>query len=180
MSAEPEIVDGEVVPDQEAGVELVVHPHTGEIVSLNDEDEKLVALDLQLQDFAEQIKQARTLISEEFVHRLDKRRKWTRHVKLDGLGAVEIKSSSDAPSIAYDADQVAAVCEDLVSRDVIDDEAMAAAVEYVIPEPRWVAKTAGINALIKLSGPVEEALKACRVETPKGRRTASIKVTVKR
>jgi hypothetical protein len=122
--------------------------------------------------FASVLREAKTIVSDELVRRLDKSGKWTRHE-----GEYTIKAASPAAGTeAYDTDRLQAALTELLARDVIDLDAAVAALEEVRPEPFLRQRQAGIKALLKVPG-ARDAIMACRVEVEPPKRT--VKVTRK-
>ena len=143
--------------------QLVCKP-TGEIIDL---DASTGELGRQLDSIAtikRQLDPARSAISVELLQRMDRAAKWTQEE--DG-----VKVSSPSPNqMVYDPVQLASTLTTLVSSGAIDEEAARDCIEMV---PK--VKKAGINAVLKLGGQVEEAVKACA--TPSTRpRTVKVEV----
>jgi hypothetical protein len=119
-------------------------------------------------------REAKGIVSDELVRRMDRVGKWTIHE-----GDLTIKSSSPAAGTErYDDERLAEALEALVQEDLIDGHAAFAAIERVYPptpEPCWRQKPAGIKALLKLGGRVTEAVLSAMVPVEPPRR--SVKVT---
>jgi hypothetical protein len=96
-------------------------------------------------------REAKGIVSDEIVHRMDKRGSWTLHT-----GDLTLKSSSPAAGTEkYDDERLADALATLVEDDVIDAEAARAAIEWVVPpppEPYWRQKPAGVKALSSSAG----------------------------
>jgi hypothetical protein len=118
-------------------------------------------------------KEAKGLVSDELVRRMDRVGKWTLRE-----GGLTIKSSSPAAGTEkYDDERLADALAALVEEDVIDAEAARAAIEWVEPpppEPYWKQKPAGIRALLKLGGKVAEAVLSAAVAVEPPRRSAKV------
>jgi hypothetical protein len=121
-------------------------------------------------------KEAKGMVSDELVRRMDKRGSWTLRT-----GDLTIKSSSPAAGTEkYDDERLADALATLVEDDVIDAEAARAAIEWVVPpppEPYWRQKPAGIKALLKLGGRVAEAVLSAAVPTTPPRRSVKVSRT---
>jgi hypothetical protein len=126
--------------------------------------------------FARLTKEAREIVSDELVHRMDKRGKWTLHT-----GDLTVKSSSPAAGTErYDDERLADALATLVEEDVIDAEAARAAIERIhppAPEPYWRQKPAGIQSLKKLGGRAAEAVLSAAVPTTPPRRSVKVSRT---
>jgi hypothetical protein len=118
-------------------------------------------------------REAKGIVSDELVRRMDRVGKWTLRE-----GDLTIKSSSPAAGTErYDNERLANALTALVGEDVIDAQAAIAAIERVYPrapEPYWKQKPAGIKALLKLSPRVVEAVLSARVEVDPPRRSVEV------
>jgi hypothetical protein len=130
----PQIIghEGEVV-------RLISAEHLLEAAGLADlRDAEVVAL-AQFTDNADHLaaiaREAKGTVSEELVHRLDKRGKWTLHE----AGFTIKTSSPEAGTVAYDTDRLRTALDGLLAADEIDREAADAALE---PKPGTVPVSA--------------------------------------
>lgn len=148
--------------------------HAAGIENVQDADlEQLAAFTLDADHLAGLSREAKTIVSDELVQRMDKRGKWTVRE-----GDYTLKSSSPtAGTEKYDNETLAASLARLVEEDLIDQEAAEAAIEWVQPPPPapyWRQKAAGIKALLKLGPRVAEAVLSARVEVEPPRRVAKV------
>jgi hypothetical protein len=118
-------------------------------------------------------REAKTVVSDELVRRLDRGGKWTRHEE----GFKITSPSPAAGSVSFDTEKLRAALADLLDADLIDEEAATAALEHVHPPPPapyWKQKAAGIGALLKLGGDVAAAIEGCKVDVEPPKRTAKV------
>jgi hypothetical protein len=146
----------------------VPHPVTGEVLALDAPTADLArALD-ELKELTSRIREVRERIDEELLRRMDHKASWTVRTG-DGI---KITAPSPAPKVEWDGPELSVVLAELRGLNLIDYEAIQAALEVVVT---YKPKAAGLNALLKLGGEVERRLRACRSEVEPTRR-----VTVKR
>lgn len=161
MSTEPEIVNGEVVPDY-----LPVPYSPGEIVSPRDlTDEQLAEVINEAKDF----KMIGLALFErgmknEALRRMDERAArgergaWTIHVE-------GYKLEGDSPNqTEYDVDRLKAALEALVNQGMLGQEAIN---RVIVPSGWKVAKRA-LSQLVKLPG-VKEVVDTCEVPSTRPR-----------
>lgn len=172
MTALPMLVtaEGEVV--QALTAENLLHaagitdPATADL-------EALAVFALDADHLVSLAEEAKGIVSDELIGRMDKRGKWTIHE-----GGLTIKSSSPAAGTEkYDDERLADALQALVDDDLIDAEAALAAIERVVPpapDPYWKQKPAGIKSLLKLGGRVAEAVLSAAVTTTPPRRAAKV------
>jgi hypothetical protein len=116
-------------------------------------------------------REAKQLVSDELIRRMDQSASWT-------LRTGEFVASAPSPSAgtdAYDTERLLETLQRLVDEDVISPEAFSGALEFVEPAPYYKQRQAGIRALLKVSPVVREAVEACRVDMEPPRRTAKVK-----
>jgi hypothetical protein len=110
--------------------------------------EALAVFGLDADHLVSLAEEAKGIVSDELIGRMDKRGKWTIHE-----GGLTIKSSSPAAGTEkYDDERLADALQALVEEDVIDAEAARAAIEWVEPpppDPYWRQKPA-----VKVTGRV--------------------------
>lgn len=141
------------------GIEDVGAAETTDTVRVMDEIQHVQSL----------LNEAKGMLSDELVSRLDKRGKWT--LEVEGLKVTA--PSPDAGTVSYDPVKLHFALRDLHLTGVIDSEAREATEEWVKPEPYYKVKLAGVKALLKLPA-AREAIEACRVETTPAPRKAKV------
>lgn len=141
------------------GIEDVQAAETTDTVRVMDEIQHVQSL----------LNEAKSMLSDELVSRLDKRGKWT--LEVEGLKVTA--PSPDAGTVSYDPDKLDLALGELWHDDVIDEPAIHAAIERVTPPSYWKVKQAGVKALLKLPK-AREAIEACRVETTPAPRKARV------
>lgn len=146
--------------------ELIVHPGTGEVITLDAPDETLANVLDALTDYEFQLAEVRSTIGREMVYRMDRAAKWTLHA-----GPYKLTSSSPSPTEDWDGAALHSALSVLVDDGKLSIEALDAAVETVIS---YKPRKAGINALRKLGGEVRIAVDALKRETPKGERRVRV------
>ncbi len=151
-----------VVPDGHA-----VNPATGELLPLaRGGTDELAGQLREVRELEGRLREYKSAISRELLHRMDRAAKWT--VRYKGW-----KVEGDAPPKPdYDGAVLARELGDLVKAGIIDVVAHVAAVEAV---EQWKPKKAGINALLKLGSPEITAALA-RAEVPASK-TRTVRVT---
>jgi hypothetical protein len=172
MTALPMLVtaEGEIV--QALTAENLLHA-AGITDPRTADTDRLAVFMLDADHLASLAREAKEIVSDELIGRMDKRGKWTIHE-----GGLTIKSSSPAAGTEkYDDERLADALATLVEDDVIDAEAARAAIEWVEPpppDPYWKQKPAGIKALLKLGGKVAEAVLSAAVAVEPPRRSAKV------
>lgn len=146
---------------QVAGITDLRVADTDQLASFTDDTDHLAAI----------AREAKGMVSEELVRRLDRRGKWTLHA----AGFTITAPSPAAGTVAYDTGLLASALEALLKEDLIDREAADAALEEVTPDPYLKQKPGGIKALLKMGGRVADAIVACGVAGDPPRRTARVK-----
>lgn len=142
--------------------DLVPIPLTGEALDLNGPDGDLAAAFDQVRDLERQLAEARRVIGDELIRRMDRAASWTLRV-----GDFKVSAPSPEPKIEFDVESLRAVLADLVAEGVISSEAAAGALR---PEVTYKPSVRGINAVRKLGLEVAARLDGCAVEKPKDRR----------
>lgn len=146
-------------------VREAVNTVTGHIVNLDGPTAELGRAIRDTQELKQRLDAFRTELSIELLQRMDRAAKWTHEE--DG-----VKVSSSSPNqMTYDPVQLASTLTTLVSSGAIDEEAAHGCIEMV---PK--VKKAGINAVLKLGGKIEEAVKACATPSTRPR---AVKVEVR-
>ncbi len=158
-------------------VRLITAEHLLRAAGLTDltdaELEQLAAFTENAEHLAAIAREAKGMVSDELLHRMDRKGRWTVRD-----GDFEIKAHPGSPqagTVVYDSEKLWSALVVLAGSQVIDWDAQEAAVGMVYPEPYLKQKQAGISALLKLGGEVAAAVEACRVETEPPRRTARVK-----
>jgi hypothetical protein len=175
MTALPMLVsaEGEIVKALTAENLLFAHGITDPRIA---ETDALAAFVDHADHMASLTKEAREIVGEEIVRRMDRAGKWTIHE-----GDLTIRSSSPAAGTEkYDDGKLADALATLVEDDVIDAEAARAAIEWVVPpppEPYWRQKPAGVKSLLKLGGRVAEAVLSAMVPVEPPRRSVKVSRT---
>lgn len=144
--------------------DLIPHPRTGEALDLTADTETLAAWIDELREYESRSKEIRERIGAELVRRMDQSAKWTIHAN-----GFKVTAPSPAPKVQWDAEALRPVLLELVFEGLISEEASDAALEVVLS---YKAKPAGLNALLKLGGPVAERLSECRSEVEPVRRVS--------
>lgn len=141
-------LDTEYEPDRG---ELVVHPLTGEAIDLAQAPDEHVADFLsQIRDHEDALKDAKRIITQELLRRMDYQAKYTLRA-----GGYTLKSQSPAPAEEFDELQLREDLLALQDEGVISPEAVDNAVETVVT---YKVRKAGINALRKLGGRVRDTV----------------------
>lgn len=143
------------------GVELIVHPGTGEQLDLTADDVYLVRWFDEIKELEARLKEVRAEVGRELTSRMDRAAKWTLRA-----GGLEARVPSPAPSVEWNVDALRATLADLLSDGMISEDASDAALEVVVT---YKPRVAGLNALKKLGGEVQERVEACGVEVEKPR-----------
>ena len=143
------------------GQELVVHPHTGEV--LDDlstvPPERLADALVALRDRQAEVRRMESAIARELESRLA-----TRQRKLWLVGEYELRLEQGNESV-WDADELEVVLRRLV------DEGVVSASECVglISRDPVVSRSEAKRLLTRLDGPAAKAVKDCMTWQPKGR-----------
>jgi hypothetical protein len=148
---------------------LIVHPATGEALSIPDEPTDRLGLELDgVKDLESRLREYKREIWREVLRRMD-------HEGLWSVKAGDLKLTGASPGqVDYDARRLAQALHPFVKHELISQAAYDAAVES---EVTWKAKKRGINALLKLGGVVAEAVKDCEVPIdPESRRVSVSRV----
>ena len=140
----------------------VVHPLTGEVLSLDLPDAELaLALD-GVRILEGELRDVKSALGRELLARMDASASWTLH--LPGVG--KVTAPSPKPLIEYDGPGLREALLALADEGWITLDAVDAAVEVVVTcEPR----ARGITALLCLGHPVAETVAAFGMETPRAR-----------
>lgn len=159
--------NGEVVEARDACA-LLAARGVGSLANTRTDD--LALLIEEVTDLCHIATEARSMVSNELVRRMDHDGRWTLRTPTH-----EVKAPSpQAGTVAYDLRKLIDALDALVGQDVISKEAAHAAVELVCPEPFYRQKPAGINALLKLPA-AAGAIRACRVPAVPPRRVAKVR-----
>lgn len=155
--------------DEPIGTEMVlVNPATHEAIAVDATTDLLAkALD-EVRDLESRLREFKSGLSDEVLRRMDAEAKWTAHV-----GSYKLSAPSPAPTTEYDAKGLR---DSLIALVMSDDRevpltmaAVDAAVEVVTD---LKVHKSGVNALLKLGGPVAEAVRNHEQEKPKDRRVS--------
>jgi hypothetical protein len=150
----------------EQKAQLIPHPATGEAFALDRPSEDLAFFLLEVREFEERLRQAKKLVGNELLKRMDKRGEWTMRV-----GGMEVRGISPAPSVEYDAQPLARDLASLADADLIDLET---ALEAVGAETVYKPNKRVLNRLKKLGGRVAETINRHSHEVEKERRPPSV------
>jgi len=151
-----EVADGEVV--------YAVVPYTGEALVLRElPNEQLARLLDGARDFERaELRQFKQEVQDEILRRMDREASWTVHAE-NGW-----KLSGKSPGgVEYDVDALRKVLAELL----VEDRITAVAVEKAVKAKpvEYTVQKAGVNALLKLGGHVQQAIEACQVPSSKPR-----------
>jgi len=145
---------------RDQGASVVVHPLTGELVSLDSPNPDLAAWLDGVRDLESRFREAKRQVHDELLARMDGAASWT-------IDTGDYKLVGESPALTeYDGDRLRHVLEQLVADGSIGEEAAKAALETVVT---YKPRVRGIRALEKLGGVVREAIAACSrpVERPR-------------
>jgi hypothetical protein len=146
---------------------LLPVPVTGEALDLAADDETLIEAVDRIRDLERQLKEARDIVAHELIVRMDSRAKWTITA-----GHWKATAPSPAPKVEWDTERLRETLAGLVIDGTIATEAAESALERVVTlKPR----VAGINALRKLGGDIQERIDACSTPAPAGERRLTVK-----
>jgi hypothetical protein len=157
---------------------FVIHPITGEQLSLDSPDAQLAGAVEGIRTLESQLKDVKSAITREWLDRRDREASWTVHVP--GVGKVSAPSPkptvvygeprSRSP-VTYDAGPLREALLALADEGLITMQAVDAAVEPVVTyEPR----KKGITALLRLGGRVGATVSAFAQEAPEKARYLTV------
>lgn len=130
---------------------MLVHPLTSEVVDLiNAPDRELAAFLKGLRDDTSNMNNAKRIVTQEILRRMDGDAAWTRHA-----GPYKLVSSSPEPVEEFDAASLRGALLELVDEKELTIEAVDRAIEQVIT---YKAHKSGIKALRKLGGRAKEII----------------------
>jgi hypothetical protein len=137
-------------------VQNVIHPFTGETFDLSvSTTDDLASFLTEVREYESRLKEAKRIVTDETLRRLDERASWTLRTP-----DYTLKAPSPAPGEEWDEIALRSDLWQLVDDGVITEDAAGAAVETVVS---YKVKTAGVNALRKLGGRVAETVnRHCR------------------
>lgn len=144
-----------------SSTDLIPVPVTGEAINLTAGTDDLAYWVDRLQDIERQAKEARSMVGEELLRRLDHDACWTARVE-----GFEITAPSPAPTVEYDVDKLRATLDELVDDGYIGQGAAQAAVKVETSYKPVVAK---LNALKKVAPEVARRIEECGTEVEKRR-----------
>lgn len=150
-----------------AGTGLVIIPPTGEVVALDAPTDELAAAIALVQTLEADLKDARSLLRDELIRRLDHENRRSAQI---GAWLLE----ADAPSKAYDPSELAELLAELVDAGKISQAAMDAALKREVswkPVKRELSKLAGTLA----EQHPQDAARLLALDRPTGR-ARSLKV----
>lgn len=156
-----------VVPGAQADVLHLVHPDTGEMLSLADaSDADLVAWRRAVMAWEDNARQAKRLCDSEVIRRMDIRNEHTLHVG-DGLGSASAPASTEKDD--YDGEGIWKDLTHLSMAGAVDlaQEAIDAAVKR---ETVYKPQVQKLKGLLKRGGTIAEVIKAHTSQTPVDRR----------
>lgn len=136
-------------------------PATGEAVALDGPTEDLAAHMADIRQLESELREAKALIANEVMQRMDRDALWTQRV-----GPWEVKGESPE-RVEYDPEALSKTLDDLLEMGAISLGAADAALEEVTT---YKPRVRGLNALIKLGGEVKERIEACQRPVDKPRR----------
>lgn len=139
---------------------------TGETVALSQAGDDLLADALEHLDEAKrQVADARRVIGDEVIGRMDARALWTMQA-----GGRKLSAPSPAPTVEWDVPLLRKVLAELVEDGVIGEDAADRACEPVV---EWRVHARGITALERIPG-VAERIALCRTSTPRQARSVRL------
>lgn len=153
--------------------EGIVNPETGELVPLPAVATPRLARMLGLVQhnidaYLDALYQAKRMLGDEMIKRMDKSASWTVHEP-----GVEVTAPSPkAGSVDWNAEKLDGILSELVEENVIDREARLRA---VWPDTVYKTDKRAISALLKIPG-VAERVESARITSPASSR--KVKVTV--
>lgn len=126
----------------------------GQVVPLHEASEDLIASVLDsIKDAESQLREAKSLIGQEVLGRMDRSASWTLHV----AGGLKMTAPSPAPVQTWDAEGLRRDLLGLVEAGAISQEACDGAVSEVVTYD-LKAHAGGIKALVKLGGVVAQTV----------------------
>ncbi len=129
----------------------VVHPGTGEVLSVRDaQDDQLARFMDEIRDYESRLREAKAIVNREMLRRLDLDGKWTRPA-----GQYTVSAPSPAPGEEFDGEALLTDLWGLVDAEEITSDAAERAVRREIV---YKPQMAGIRALRKLGGNVLETV----------------------
>jgi hypothetical protein len=142
------------------GKEVLLDPATGETLALDAPTERLAQWLDETRDLEQRIRSAKRVAYDELLRRMDARASWTVRE-----GGYELTAPSPG-RVEYDPAALYEALHDCVAAGMIEEGAAEAALEAVVT---YKPKARGIQALLKLGGPVRDAINACAhpVEAPR-------------
>lgn len=144
----------------------VISPRTGEVIEISAPTEALAGWLLDVREHEGALREAKRVVSEEVVSRLDAQARWTEHLP----GGLKVSAPSPAPATEYDELALREALYVLVDEGVLSVEAVDRA---IVPVVTYKASAAGIRALSKLGGRAQETIQA-HSRTVEKRRTVSV------
>jgi hypothetical protein len=131
----------------------VVHPGTGEIITIRDADDEQLARFLdEIRDYEHRLREAKTIVTREVLARLDHDGRWTRHA-----GPFTLSAPSPAPSESFDGEKLSAALFELAGEGEITVTAVQRAIKTEIV---YTPVTGELKALRKLGGNVKATIDA--------------------
>ena len=130
----------------------LTNPSTGEVLTLESPTGDLGRYLADVREMESYVKEAKNIVQQEILRRMDKDALYT--VRVPGAG-LKLSGSSPAPSEEFDELALREALLVLVDEDVVTIEAVDRAVEPVVT---YKARMAGIKALRKLGGRVAEVI----------------------
>ena len=140
----------------------VVHPVTGELLTVDHSTEALAQYLLDVRDLETGLRVDKKAVTTEILRRQDRAASWTTHA-----GSLKVSGQSPAPMEVFDGLELRNALGLLVDAGVITVEAMDAA---VVTEVKYTPRKAGIAALRKLGGEVKKVVDGLAVEREPERR----------
>ncbi len=139
---------------------------TGETVALHEAGDDLLADALDhLDEARRQVADARRIIGDEAIRRMDARALWTM-----SAGGRKLTAPSPAPAVEWDVALLRKVLSELVEDGVIGEDAADRACEPVVD---WKVHAKGITALERIPG-VADRLALCRTSVPRENRSVRL------
>jgi hypothetical protein len=118
---------------------LVIHPATGEVISLDGDTAPLARFLTEVRELEQQLRDEKRIVTRELIDRMDREARYTLHT--DGL---DIKGDGPKIPTDYEAEPLRAELQEFVEAEVITQEALDRAVE---PITTYKARAQGLNAL---------------------------------
>jgi hypothetical protein len=146
---------------------ILVHPATGEILSLDADTADLARWLVEARELDEAMRAEKKRVVAELLARMDREASYTLRA-----GDLEIKGDGPAPPDEYDAQPLREALTEYVEAEVISIDALDRAVEIV---PTYKPRANGLKALLRQGGDLARTIEAHRHPKENHDRRVSVK-----